>query len=100
MRILLFAAFTEGMIAQTKIAENLWICNTVMSKKTIDWVTKPGFKSSLKGMDIEQVIRNTTYDQKNTGEKVRYVLPGKMADMAMDMEMSTKVIRKVPGDMP
>ena len=76
------------------------MCNTVMSKKIIDWVTKSGFKSILKGMDIEKIIRHTIYDQKNTGEQVRYVLQRKMADMAIDMEEITGVMRKVPGDMP
>ena len=93
-------AFTEGMIAQTKIGENLLMCNTVMSKKIIDLITKPGFRSSLEGMDIEQVIRNMKYEKKNTGEKIRYILPGEIADMAIYMEVSTGIIRKVPGDMP
>jgi 3-dehydroquinate synthase len=92
-------AVALGMIAETKIAENLGMCNTVMSKKIIDLITKPGFKSSLKGIDIEQVIRNTKYDKKNTAEKVRYVLPRKIADMAIDMEVSTEVIREGLGDM-
>jgi 3-dehydroquinate synthetase len=70
MRILLLAAFTEGMIAQTKIAGNLGICNTVTRRKIIDLIMKPGFKSSLKGIDMKKGIRLTKYDQKNTGEKV------------------------------
>jgi len=44
-----------------------------MSRNIIDLITKPGFKSSLKGIDIGQVIRHTTYDKKNTaGNDCRY----------------------------
>jgi len=30
----------------------------------------------------------------------RRILPGTIADMAIDMDLSIEVMRKVPGDMP
>ncbi len=56
-------------------------------------------KNENKVLFSRQVIGNTKYDKKNTAEKVRYVLPRKIVDMAIDMEVSTEVIGKVPGDM-
>ncbi|MGA1789988.1 MAG: hypothetical protein ACMUIM_00760 [bacterium] len=29
----------------------------------------------------------------------RHILPGKITDIAIDVEMSTEIVRKVPGDM-
>jgi 3-dehydroquinate synthetase len=87
------------MIAEIKVAENLGMCNTVISKKRIGLITKPGFINSFKGIDIEQVIKNMKYDKKNAGENVKYVLPGKIADMTIDMDIRTKVIREILGDM-
>ena len=39
------------------------------------------------------------YDNKNTGENLRYILPSKLAHIIIDMDIRTKVIREVLGDM-
>ena len=53
----------------------------VMNKKIMDWIAKPGSWPSLRNMEMKSVIRHTAYDQKNTGEKVRCLPPGRIADM-------------------
>jgi 3-dehydroquinate synthase len=92
-------AVALGMIAETKIAEELGMISLVQSSKIISLIEKSGFKTKLGKLDIKKVIDNTKFDKKNKGNMISYVLPRKIGQVDIDVQVDKKIIEKVLGDM-
>ncbi|MCK5140131.1 MAG: 3-dehydroquinate synthase [Nanoarchaeota archaeon] len=92
-------AVALGMLAETKISEEIGMINSFESKKIINLVKKAGFDEKLGDIEIGKIIENTGYDKKNIGGRVKYVLPRKVGKADIDVEVNEEIVAKVLGEM-
>ncbi|MBD3164911.1 3-dehydroquinate synthase [Candidatus Woesearchaeota archaeon] len=92
------AAVAIGMVAETKISEEMGVINQLEAGKIYGLIRKAGFKTGLSDEETGNIIDNTRHDKKNTGAKVRYVLPRKIGAAEIDFEASNEIVSKALGE--
>lgn len=92
-------AVALGILAETRISQELGLINQIGAEKIYDLIKKAGFKSSIDKKHISSIMENTRYDKKNIGGRVKYVLPRKIGKVEIDIEVNEEIISKVLGEM-
>lgn len=82
-----------GMLAATRVAVELGVCDVVLLDRLTALLTKLDLPTSHAGLDPDEVLRIVFYDKKRRGGEIRMVLP-KMPGKAIVQTVEPVVLRR------